>query len=268
MSTNFEPGFYENIEFSDYLADPAANNSGLKLFAQSAAKYAYWRNNDRPGTPAQIEGSALHCAILEPKQFAKRFGKGPAPRVGSNGRTKWDKSNPKAIPLAQSSWDKVQGMSKAFGNTSCTIARELLSDGISELSIWWDDPGTGLRCKIRIDCLKDNSIIVDIKSTQAGSPTNFLREVRRWQYALQAAFYTRGLNSAYRAAGVNRVVEAFIFVCVENYEPYEISTYMLANSILQEANERIDESLVRYKECLEKDEWPGYPDEIIVLGDE
>ena len=268
VTSNFKPGFYEDISFSDYLADPAVNNSSLKIFAQSPAKFLHWKNNDRPGTPAQIEGSALHCAVLEPKQFAKRFGKGPAPRIGSSGRAKWDLANPKAMPLAQSSWDKVQGMANAFKHTSCTVAQDLLSDGTPELSIWFDDPLTGLRCKIRPDYLRNDDVIIDIKSTQNGSPEGFLREIKRWGYNYQAAFYLQGVNSAYAAAGVRRRTETFIIIAVENFPPYEVAVYLISEEIIAEAQVQINANLERYAECLEADTWPGYPNKIMIPGEQ
>ena len=266
--SGFEPGFYENIEFSDYLADPAVNNSSLKIFSQSAAKYAYWRNNDRPGTGTQAIGSATHCLILENKSFEIRFGKTAAPKAGSVARTKWDLINPRAIPLTPKMWDDVHNMAQAFKSTNCSIARELLSDGVPELSIFWIDPISNLRCKIRIDCLKDNSIIVDVKSTVDASPRGFLREIWKWQYQIQASFYLRGLTTAYQSAGVNRQVDAFIFIAIESSPPHEIACYVLANSILEEANNQIDGTLARYKTCAENDKWLSeHENEIIVLGD-
>lgn len=264
----FAPGFFQDIPFADYLEDPAINNSGLKIFSQSPAKFAFWRDNEKPGTPTQVEGSALHCATLQPELFETQFGKGPVPRAGSAGRAKWDKANSTARPLTPRQWDNVQGMAKAFEHTSCTVAKKLLTDGTPELSIWFDDPVTGLRCKIRPDWLRNDDIIIDIKSTQAGSPQGFLREIKRWGYQYQAAFYMRGLDAAYRAAGVNRQAKGFVFVCIENFSPYEVAVYMLSENILEKAQQQIDESLEKYVECLSKKAWPGFSNKIIALGED
>ena len=264
----FAPGFFQDIPFADYLADPAVNNSGLKIFSQSAAKFAYWRDNEKPGTPTQVEGSALHCAILQAELFETQFGKGPAPRVGSAGRIKWDKANSTARPLTPRQWDNVQGMAKAFEHTSCTVAKELLTDGTPELSIWFDDPLTGLRCKIRPDWLRNDDINIDIKSTQAGNPQGFLHEIKRWGYDYQAAFYTRGINLAYAAAGVKRTAKAFIIIAIENFPPYEVAVYMIPEEVIAEAQIQINASLERYADCLTTDTWPGYPNKIMIPGEQ
>jgi len=266
MTKTFSPGFFQDIPFHEYLADSAINNSGLKIFSQSAAKFAFWRDNDRPATGTQTEGSALHCSILQPELFEAQFGKGSAPRVGSAGRVKWDKANPKAIALTPSQYNNVINMADAFKNTSCSVAHELLTGGTPEMSIFWDDPASGLRCKIRPDYIRTDDIIIDLKSSQAGSPQGFLREVKRWGYDRQAAWYERGLNAAYQAAGVNRRTEAFIFIVVENFSPYETAIYMLSDEIIEAARQQIDIDLEKYIECIKNNVWPGYMNEIVILG--
>ena len=265
MIKSFEPGFFQDIPFHEYLADPAINSSGLKLFSQSPAKFKFWKNNDRPGTPSQILGSATHCLILEPEHFTKRFGKEPAPRIGTPARIKWDRCNSTAIALTPRQWDDVHSMAEAFKTTSCSVARELLSGGNPEMSIFWDDPGTGLRAKIRPDYLRNDDIIIDIKTAQDASPRGFLRAARKWGYQYQSAFYQKGLDCAYRAAGVNRQTQGFIFIVLENFPPYEIAIYTLSENILELARQQIDETLVRYAQCLKNDKWPGYINEIVIL---
>jgi len=264
----FSPGFYQNIDFSEYLEDPAINNSGLKIFSQSAAKFKHWRNNQKPATPSQLEGSALHCAILEPKQFSKRFGKEAAPRKGSAGRIEWEEDNPRAVALTPNQWENVHNMAESFKNTPCTVAKDLLTEGTPELSVWFDDPITGLLCKIRPDFLRDDDVIIDLKSTKDGSPKGFYYEIKRWGYNYQSAFYKNGINLAYAAAGVNRTPKAFIFIAVENFPPYEVACYMLPEEVIAEAQIQINANLAKYKECLENDFWPGYPNKIMIPGEQ
>lgn len=265
----FTPGFYQDIAFRDYLADPAINNSGLKIFSQSPAKFAYWQDNDKPGTSTQIEGSALHCLILQPELFEAYFGKTEAPRKGSAGRDKWDAQNPTAIPLTPGQWNNVRGMASAFPG-DCTIARELLEKeaGTPELSVFFDDPGTSLRCKIRPDFLGDDNVIIDLKSTKNASPTGFLGEIMRWGYHYQAAFYVRGVNAAFRDSGVKRQVRAFIIVAVENFAPHEVATYMIPSDMIRDAQQQIDTNLARYAECLLNGVWPSYPNKIMIPGEQ
>jgi exodeoxyribonuclease VIII len=267
-TSSFKSGFYENIQFSEYLADPAVNNSSLKIFSQSPAKFKYWRDNDKPATGTQTEGSALHCLILQPELFEKSFGSEAAPRKGSAARTEWEEDNPHAVALTPNQWKNVHNMARSFENTPCTVAKELLTEGTPELSVWFDDPLTGLRCKIRPDWLRDDDIVIDLKSTKDGSPKGFFWEIKRWGYNHQAAFYKRGVDLAYAAAGVKREVKAFIIIAIENFPPYEVAVYIITEEIIAEAQIQINASLERYAECLKTDVWPGYPNRIMIPGDQ
>jgi len=261
----FFPGFYEGIPFSEYLEDEAINSSGLKIFAQSPAKFIYWKNNQKPATPSQLEGSGLHCIVLQSELFEKSFGKKAAPRKSSAGRIEWEKDNPRAVALTPNQWENVHNMAESFKNTPCTIAKDLLTEGTPELSIWFDDPITGLRAKIRPDFLRDNDIVIDLKSTKDGSPKGFYWEMRKYGYDQQAYFYLHGINSAYRAAGVNRRADRFIFICVENVEPYLVSIYLATDAVLERGRQLTEKSLLGYKKCLDKNEWPGYENAVIPI---
>jgi hypothetical protein len=117
MVEAFAPGFYQDIPFHEYLEDPAINNSGLKIFSQSPAKFAYWRDNQKPATASQIEGSGLHGKILQPELFEKSFGSEAASRKGSAGRVAWEEDNPHAVALTLASgktYTTWQGASKTL----------------------------------------------------------------------------------------------------------------------------------------------------------
>lgn len=262
------PGFYLNIPFRAYKEDPAINNSGLKLIEQAPAKFLYWRENERPTTPTFLKGSALHCLTLKPKDFSRDYGKEAAPRKGSKGRKNWELDNPEAEALSPGVWDEAHYMADSLQKTDCTTARDLLEaeEGSAEMSIWFIDPETGLSCKIRPDFLRNDDIVVDLKSTTNGSPYGFYWEIKKYGYAHQQVFYNRGINTAFREAGVDRKVREFLFVCVESVPPYLVSVHKAPDDLVWQAQERIDVRLATYKECLENDEWPGYPDQILVSG--
>ncbi len=61
----------------DYFAAPGLSNSGMSDLAVSPLRYWYKHiNPERPAdepTPEMQVGSALHCAVLEPAEFDKRY---------------------------------------------------------------------------------------------------------------------------------------------------------------------------------------------------
>ena len=73
-------GVYHNITNADYHAGPGVSKSQLDDIALDPAIYL-WRKHapvDTEKTAALDMGSALHCLLLEPDEFDKRFIVAPA----------------------------------------------------------------------------------------------------------------------------------------------------------------------------------------------
>jgi len=262
------PYNFRKISFEEYLADEAIDYTGLKVFARSPHKYKYLRDHQGliESTPSQIQGTALHYLLSEGEDaFAARYGVESAPRKGTRARIAWDQANSQAIPLSPRMWDEVFAQRESFQNAPDRI-KELLKDGVSEISIFWRDPITGLHCKARPDWLRIDDIIVDFKTTKNGDPNGFRHEIYKYKYYWQAEFYLRGLDCAYKEAGINRRAQRFIFVTIEKTPPYEIGAYRLDQDFLERGEAEIDKTLSRYQRCLVNDVWPGYAEEIVTLS--
>lgn len=87
--------------------------------------------------------------------------------------------------------DRLLSMSRADLDGQ-SMRELLLSDGYSEVSVFWIDEETGARCKARFDYLRTRGII-DLKSygcpSDAPPLTFFLRQIERYGYELQASHY-------------------------------------------------------------------------------
>lgn len=75
-----------------------------------------------------------------------------------------------------------------------TVRQDSFSNGHAEVSVFWTDEVTGVRCKGRFDYLRFRGI-VDLKTFMAKPDqhpiTAFLSNVQRFGYDVQAAHYTR-----------------------------------------------------------------------------
>lgn len=262
-------GIAEGMEAEQYHAAPGLSNSGLSLLARSPFLY-YSRMLD-PNRPAaeekagQLEGTLAHCAILEPDEFDKRY------RVAPN------------ISRATKVWKELDEAAAAEGFTLVKLddynaamrqaesvrrlpqVRELLEVGKPELSVFANDPRTGVMKKCRPDwthhCGDGDVILMDVKTYSDASPAEFSRQIARKGYYRQAAHYW----DTYEAAAKVKAL-AFIFVAVETEWPYQASAVMLDEAALEfgrRENERLTEL---YAQCLERNEWPGYGDQIALVS--
>src|ERR1044072_2413494 len=133
--------------------------------------------------------------------------------------------------------------------------RFLLADkeGQAERTFYYNDPGTGVACRVRPDWLAVfNGWIVDIKTTVDASPGSFSRSIAKFRYHVQDPFYTDGLKfNGFDAKG-------FAFIVVEKTPPYPTAVYFLPKEAKQQGNLEIRRNLDDYALALKTGIWAGY----------
>jgi PDDEXK-like domain of unknown function (DUF3799) len=127
--------------------------------------------------------------------------------------------------------------------------------GTSELTMLWEENGT--LCRIRPDRTAIDSSIVGHYKTTSGSV-----EPDRWgrtqllDYYVSAAWYTRGIESLYGVRPVS------VYLCQEQNPPYLCSLVGVNPAWLELGAAKVKVGLKKWKECVAKNEWPGYPNRV------
>lgn len=140
------------------------------------------------------------------------------------------------------------------------LTRNICSGAKVEVSIFWTDPVTGVRCKARLDILHPE-IVYDLKSSKDASRRSFLADAKKYQYPRQTAWY---LDAASHAVGSK--VEKFAFAVCENDEPYDGQVFFCEEDFINKGREENARDLARYAQCQRTNDWPGYPDTIQSLS--
>lgn len=260
-----EPGIYTGIPFAEYASWQAISNSALSRLRKSPAHLRAYLDGAEEDTVALSFGRAAHMAILEPELFADRYVRG----IDGDGRTKAVKEaraklaadHPGAEVLSPDEFDACISMREAVlasGRASAVIG----ADGPAELSLVWRDEDTGVLCKSRLDkhALIAGGIVVDLKSTRDASRREFERSTYVYGYHRQGAMYLAGA----RALGLDAA--HFVIIAVEKTTPYGVAAYRLTEGALDAGRAEVRALLQQYASCLERDEWPGYPDEFQDIG--
>jgi exodeoxyribonuclease VIII len=128
-------------------------------------------------------------------------------------------------------------------------------NGRPEVTALWTDQDTGVNCRARFDWLREDGLIVDLKTTRCAKPEAFEKLALEHRYHVQAAFYME----AYRRVTGNEPV-GFAFVAVEKEPPYCACVYVSQPDFVQLGRVEYLKNLNTYAECRNNDEWPGYPD--------
>ena len=197
--SRFSTGFYPDLPNDVYRKAEGVSKSEIAYLAQSASAFAWAKHApvDTSNQDALLSGSALHCAVLEPREFASRYIVAPKfdmrTNAGKQSNAEWLDSVPAGVvSLDADLHRKIMLMrDSVFAHP---FARSLLEAcDEAELSGFFNDPVTGQRCKFRADkASRKHNIMLDLKQT--ADFDKFDRAVEQLMYHLQDAWYSFGWN--------------------------------------------------------------------------
>lgn len=251
------------MPFEVYRALDGANYSTLKHILTSPKHYrSASRRSDAP-TATMILGSATHAAILEPKRFALDV----AVWEGGTRRGKvydaWCEANAGKVLTRHQDMEHIFAMAKAVHQYE--PAMEYLDDEFSsEVVIQWEDPGTGVLCKGRLDGVvmrrphpdqpAVRATIVDLKTARSIDGRQFGSAAAKYGYHMQLAHYRNGLAVV---LGIPVTDIDVVIIAVENTPPYDVGVFRLDEAALAPGEDAISEAIETLARCRETGDWPG-----------
>ena len=258
-------GIYNGISDEDYHGDLSSLSSSAAraLLTMPPARWKWERDHGQKPSKAFDLGHGVHSLAL---------GSGPGivvptdPASGLPYET-WQTKDSKAqvaaaraagvVPLKLAEAEQAEAMANAL--RAHPLVGRLLADGQPELSLWWEDPATGVRLRARPDWLRYLSgepVMVDVKSTEDASPAAVRKTVEAYGYHMQDPFYSEGL------VALTGEAPDFLFAFVEKKPPYLVAVYRVSDDDRALGHSRNRRAIELYAKCADSDDWPGYPPEI------
>lgn len=278
-----KPGFYSNLSETEYRNAPGLNASAFQDLKKSELHYwaAYLDPSREPREPTESEqlGTALHCAILEPKRFEQIYVTVPkdAPRYPTSRQLEakkpsddtkaaiawwkeFEAKNPGKVCLDPNDAEAVRRIqAQVRGNETMQV---LLDSGVQEGSYFWIDQNTGILCKARVDWFnRELGVAIDLKSTIDASPMGFRKSIFNYGYNLQAAWYTQGIEAV-----TGQKVKAFVFAAIEKEPPFATAFYSLDPEAMNFAHAETERLKAVYAKAMASNVWNGYPQQIQQVG--
>ncbi len=247
-------GIRYDMPEAEYHALDALGSTDIKRLLRSPAHFRAGRDASSEPTAAQEIGTAIHLAVLEPGRFAAETVAAPKfdrrTKDGKAAAAEFEALHAGKVLLDPVDFDIVRRVADSVH--AHPGARELLSGGLSEVSLRWTDPDTGAPAKARVDWLRNDRCMVDLKSAEDASPAGFARAAARYGYVAQQAHYVSG------GGVLLGDVPLFAFVAVEKDPPYAVGVYVLDANAVSAAFERVRSAYRRYMECKASGHWPAY----------
>jgi hypothetical protein len=247
----------ESLLFSEYLDAPGVNWSTLKHMDESALSYKHHLDHPKPETDAMRLGRATHTAVLDPDSFLLEYVLYPGKdRCGNKWKDFVADHDGKTVLLEK---DYQQCLAIRDAVRGHPVAGAMIDGGSNEVSAFWTDKTTGLKCKGRIDHIGYGAL-VDLKTTGQFEPRLFAANAARLGYHKQLAFYRDGLRRAWPGP-----IERALIIAVQQPAPHDVAVYTLSDELLDHSRKEVAELMLRLEKCQRKDEWPGVYSEAVEL---
>lgn len=276
LDTEFMTGqLYQGVPY-DFYAQlsskiSALRSSHLKHLRKSPAHFQASLVEERKETEALRLGKIIHKFLENTEKFMDCYVVEPSfTGMTRDGR---ESKNSKEAKILRAAWraevpdDKmivteddlkiIEGISKAVQNHS--LIRNMLKAGMSETSLWVQDPDYNVTLACRPDFIAQEGYIVDIKSTRSAAQEDFTHDIfsdRRNSpnYIVQAAFYAR----CARIAGLQRP-DSFTFIAIEKEPPFGLNVFPMDHACLEVGERRVKKLISLFSFCTKEGKWPCYP---------
>ena len=213
---------------------------------------AYLEGEREKETPAMQFGTVLHRALLEPDTYRGAFHVRPeGMRFTTKDGIAWQAEHADKPILSLSEAKSIDQM--VWNVHHHPFAKRLLAGGICEQSIFVIDVDGTLR-KSRLDMLTAGTVIPDIKTCESAALDNFERNISRYRWHVQAAYYIDNC----KLAGIDK--QTFFFIAVEKTPPYAVRCLQLDDESVAIGRTLYRRDLAVYRQCVETGIWPAWED--------
>lgn len=272
------------MTFDAYRALPGVNWTTAKAILRSPLYYQHVLKNPIADKPSMAFGRAAHCAVLEPREFPRRYvyvdsdwiehprlsrnnkeGKAFRDRLIDEGhgdvakikdadaykRAVFALEHPGQEAITADDYQRCLDIGDAV-RSHLEAGPLLVGDGSNEMVIEWIDERTGIECKGRIDRVSDSPrALVDLKTALTVEERTFGRRARSLGYFGQLAWYADGYEAA---AGIALPP---VIVSVESEAPYDVAVERFDDLALRKGREEYHAALDLIAWCRKEGKWPG-----------
>lgn len=270
---------YPGIGYPVYASWNAWRSSVLRSARKSPAHLRLAQIGvEDDSTRSTALGVGVHCAVLEPALFERRYTRGL--RRGKRGKV--DELAHAAFELEcaasgrevleDGQWERCMRMRDALLRQPWRAAL-LDGPGIVELSVLWHDMETDVRCKSRIDRLTLNyqapgwsspaPAIVELKSAEDATEEGFRRSLSRFRYGMQARMQLEAMaahDSSWLDPGtLSPRPEQMVWLVLESKPPFEPRLFSPTSDLLDHSGLELRHALAVVAECTRSGSWPGWP---------
>ena len=227
----------------------AISSSDVKAVVSSTVYH--WHHQERKETTAMQKGTAVHDFALEGGHNTVC---GPETRRGNAWKDALAEAGDKLL-LPGAEYFECRDMAAALRADPACAKQLDHPSALKENSIFAQCLRTSLKVKCRPDTFNSADMIMsDVKMTVDPSPDGFVREIYKYRYDVQAAFYK------YVAELAGWEVAQFCFLAVSNAKPYVAHLHVMSMEGMKRAENDMFKALDEIAEAKQKNSYEtGWP---------
>lgn len=274
-------GIYDNISIEDYHTNQSHVSATTLKYARTSLRHYDWYRNGKlvQEKKSQFDfGNAFELALLSPTEYLGKVGVMPEgewfeeiekanPEVKTHRNTtiykqriaEWQAKNKGKYVINETGPESFETIEEML--SSCyqdSVIQALIKNTEYQLSLFWTDPETGIQLKTRPDiCKRKKNVIVNLKTTLDGSPEAFSKDLKKWDYPLQAAIEIQGCLRS----GLMDKVDSYFWLVVEKVSPFNATIYEFAERDIAAVTDTLYYLLNKIKKGKEQNLWPGYTEQ-------
>lgn len=280
MERLIENGIHRDISIEDYHTNRShVSATGLKIAKRSLKEFEWFRlgkleNEEKVHFSA---GNAFELALFDRVTFENKV----AIRQTEQWKAEALMDKPELKKPAQSKYYQQCEENFAFAHKgkylipdigddsfemienmleSCykdEMIQRLINNTEYQLSLFWDEPKTGLKLKTRPDiCQVKKNVVVNLKTCVDGSPAAFSKDLAKYDYPLQAIVEIMGCIET----GLMPQVDNYFWLVVEKRAPYNATIYEFDPSDIAAGMDEMEYLFTKVKKAMDENLFPGYSD--------
>ena len=209
----------------DYFSRVGISATLLKSIIKQSPVHAANRMRTFKPSPTMNLGTAVHCAILEPHRYNELIAIAPdcdrRTKIGKAEHAAFVESAGNKTVIKYDQHESAIAMANAVDEHE--HATSLLVDTQREVEL--DFTFDGEQCKAKVDAVKGDNVIIDIKTTVDASPDAFARQSASFFYQMQMAWYAKAIGSSWKTC------KCYV-IAVENTAPFGVAVYRYDSDVL------------------------------------
>lgn len=221
---------------SNYFSSKALSQSAIKAYLRSPKHYAAFMQGENKPTKSMELGTAIHCAILEPEKFAETYTAGR-----QTAAKKAELALDGKVLISVADYRKCVAIQEAIANAPLHIrsffTAQALKNSKVEAELFYKYGNFGIDCKAKLDLYTD-TYVLDIKTCQNAHPDKFGREIKKYGYDLQAAFYLDALDTLFFPENRH-----YYILAIETNAPHYMCLYKLSDSTIYEGRRKYHDAM-------------------------